>query len=91
MNEKQLAEKLATKLDISQAEAKRTMEAVKATITDGIIQDGGVQIVGLGTFNVKERRARSGRNPKTGEAIWIEAKKVVKFSPWKNLREGLNA
>lgn len=61
-------------------------EVVGAELDNG----GTVNLPGLGTLSVKERAARTGRNPKTGEEIEIPAKRVVKFSPAKNLRDLLN-
>ena len=73
----------------SNAAAKGAVEAVLDAITSGITSDGKVQIVGFGTFAVKERAARTGRNPRTGEAIDIAASKSVSFKPGKGLKDQL--
>ena len=63
----------------SKAAAERAVAAVLAGIEEGIKKDGLVQLIGFGTFQVKERSARKGRNPKTGEEIKIKASKTVSF------------
>lgn len=73
----------------SNAAAKQALEAVLEAITTGIQNDGKVQIVGFGTFSVKDRPARTGRNPRTGEAIQIAASKSVGFKPGKGLKDSL--
>jgi DNA-binding protein HU-beta len=59
------------------------------TITKGLKKDGEVKLVGFGVFKVQKRKARTGRNPKTGEAVKIPARKVVKFVPGKELKEAV--
>jgi DNA-binding protein HU-beta len=73
----------------SNAAAKQAVEDVLAAITHGVTHDGRVQLVGFGTFAVRERPARMGRNPRTGEAIQIQASKTVNFKPGKGLKEQL--
>jgi DNA-binding protein HU-beta len=63
----------------TKAAAERAVSAVLAGIEEGIKKDGLVQLIGFGTFQVKERSARKGRNPKTGEEIKIKASKTVSF------------
>ena len=63
----------------TKAAAERAVNAVLAGIEEGIKKDGLVQLIGFGTFQVKERSARKGRNPKTGEEIKIKASKTVSF------------
>ncbi len=65
----------------SKAAAERAVNAVIDGITAGIKKDGTVQLMGFGTFTVKSRAARKGRNPQTGEAIKIKASKTVGFKP----------
>ncbi len=73
----------------SNATARQAVEDVLAAITAGITSDGKVQIVGFGTFSVKERAARTGRNPRTGESIQIAASRSVGFKPGKGLKDQL--
>ena len=90
VNKTELIEHIANNADISKAAAARalesTIEAVKKTLKKG----GTVSLVGFGTFAVGKRAARTGRNPRTGEAIKIKAAKVPKFRPGKALKDALN-
>ena len=63
----------------TKASAERAVAAVLAAVEEGLKKDGVVQLIGFGTFQVKERSARKGRNPKTGEEIKIKATKTVSF------------
>lgn len=71
----------------SKAAAARAVDAVLDGITAGIKKDGLVQLIGFGTFSVKERAAREGRNPLTGEKIKIKASKTVSFKVGAGLKE----
>ena len=71
----------------SKASAERALSAVIDGIQAGIKKDGLVQLIGFGTFKVKSRAARMGRNPKTGEAIKIKASKTVGFKAGAELKE----
>ena len=87
MNKTELIEHIAKNADISKAAAlESTLGAVQSTLKRG----GTVSLVGFGTFGVGKRVARSGRNPRTGEAIKIKAAKVPKFRPGKALKDALN-
>ena len=71
----------------SKASAERAVNAVIDSIRDGIKKDKKVQIVGFGTFTVRERKARTGRNPQTGAEIKIKASKTVGFKAGKALKD----
>ena len=71
----------------SKAAAARAVDAVLDGITAGIKKDGLVQLIGFGTFSVKERAAREGRNPLTGEKIKIKASKTVSFKAGADLKK----
>lgn len=90
MNKTELIERIAIDADISKAAAARaldaTFEAVKSTLQKG----GTVSLVGFGSFSVSKRAARTGRNPRTGEALQIKASKLPKFTAGKPLKEALN-
>ena len=73
----------------SRAAAERAVNTVVDRIQDGIRKDGSLQITGFGTFTVRERKARTGRNPQTGEEIKIKASKTVSFKAGKQLKESL--
>ena len=96
MNKTEMAEKLAKKADISKAKAAEIIDIIFSTKDgEGIIAvelDAGrkVNISGFGSFSTKSRSARTGRNPATGKAIQIAAKKAVKLVPAKALVDGLN-
>ncbi len=75
--------------DCSRAHAERTVNAVLDGITHGLQKDKVVQLVGFGTFTVKERKARKGRNPRTGEEITIKASRSVSFRPGTGLKNAL--
>ena len=79
MNKTQLIDAMAEKSGLNKADSKRALEAFIGATTDALKADDRVALVGFGSFSVNERAARTGRNPKTGAAIQIQAKKVVKF------------
>ncbi len=86
MNKGQLIETVASELGDSKASATRAVEAVITGITAGIKQDDAVTIVGFGTFSKKNRKARTGRNPMTGEPMQIKASTTVAFKPSQSLK-----
>jgi DNA-binding protein HU-beta len=74
----------------SKAAAERAFDAVVDAIREGVQKDGKVQIIGFGTFNVRERSARNGRNPQTGAAMKIKAYKTVGFKVGKDFKDKIN-
>ena len=90
MNKVELTKSVAIKTGATQKDAAVYVDAVIESIKDGMIEDGKVQIVGFGTFEVKERAEREGRNPQTGETMKIEACKSVKFKVGANLKKLVN-
>ena len=86
MNKGQLIEAVASELGDSKAAANRAVDAVIASITSGIKADDAVTIVGFGTFAKKDRPARTGRNPSTGEPMQIKASTTVNFKPSQGLK-----
>ncbi|MBS7326796.1 MAG: HU family DNA-binding protein [Thiopseudomonas sp.] len=91
MNKSELIEKVAAAADLPKAAAGRALDAVLETITDALKEGDSVVLVGFGTFAVKERAARTGRNPKTGDTIEIAAANVPGFKPGKALKDAVNA
>ena len=73
MNKSELIDTVASSADISRADASRAVDAVLDTVTESLRKGDSVTLVGFGTFEVRERAARSGRNPQTGETIQIKA------------------
>ena len=90
MNKKQLVAKLSVSLNQSKADAERTFDTITNTILDALKADDNVKIAGFGTYKVAKRKARIGRNPRTGEQIQIGASQKVKFLPAKALKEIFN-
>lgn len=86
MNKQTLIESVTKELNISKAQGERAINAVLDSITKGLKKDKSVQLIGFGTFLVKTRKARKGRNPQTGEAIKIKASKTVGFRVGKKLK-----
>ena len=90
MNKKQLIAKLSGSFNLSKADAERTFDTITNTILDALKGDDSVKIAGFGTYKVAKRKARVGRNPRTGEQIQIAASQKVKFLPAKALKEVFN-
>ncbi|MBQ4348025.1 MAG: HU family DNA-binding protein [Clostridia bacterium] len=79
MNKTELINAVAAKAEISKKDAEKALAAVLGSIEDALKAGDKVQLIGFGTFEVKERAARTGHNPKTGEAIEIAAAKIPSF------------
>jgi len=89
MNKSELIEAIAKQAEISKATATKALDAYHEIVKKAIKEGDSVGIVGFGTFSTVERKARTGRNPKTGAALNIKAAKVPKFRPGKGLRDAL--
>jgi DNA-binding protein HU-beta len=90
MNKAELIEAVANAADLSKADAGRAVDAVVEAVTKALKKGQQVAVVGFGTFSVKARAARSGRNPRTGETIHIAASKVPGFKAGKALKDAVN-
>lgn len=90
MNKSELIEAIAASADIPKAAAGRALDAMVESITDALKQGDQVALVGFGTFAVKERAARTGRNPRTGDPIEIAAAKIPNFKAGKALKDAVN-
>jgi DNA-binding protein HU-beta len=90
LNKSELIDQIAEAADISKASAGRALDAALDGITASLKAGEPVALVGFGTFTVRDRAARSGRNPQTGATISIEAAKVPAFKPGKGLKDALN-
>jgi DNA-binding protein HU-beta len=90
MNKQELIEAVAASADLSKADAGRAVEAVLSTVTDSLRKGQQVTLVGFGTFAVKDRAARQGRNPQTGQTIQIAASRVPGFKAGKALKDAVN-
>ena len=89
MNKTQLIDKIAANADISKAAAGRVVDALVASITESLQKGDDVALVGFGTFTVRDRAARTGRNPQTGAEIKIAASKVPAFVSGKALKDAI--
>lgn len=89
MAKKELVAYVAEKANLSKKEAAAAIDAVCAGITEALKTNGRIQLAGLGSFEVKERTPRTGRNPATGEMIEIPAGKSASFKAGKALREAI--
>lgn len=90
MNKGDLIQKIAEDANLTKAQATEALNTVIGCINDTLKDGDKVSLIGFGTFSVNRRDARTGRNPKTGEAIQIPAKNVVKFKPGKELTQNMN-
>lgn len=90
MNKSQLIDKIAADAELSKAAAGRALDSIIDAVTDALKNDDQVALVGFGTFSVRERSARTGRNPQTGETIQISAAKVPSFKAGKALKDAVN-
>ena len=91
MNKSELVDQVADAADLPRAAAARAVDAVLEAITASLKQSEPVSLVGFGTFQVRERPARQGRNPSTGATIEIAAARVPAFKPGKGLKDSVNA
>ncbi|MBA7567460.1 HU family DNA-binding protein [Candidatus Atribacteria bacterium 1244-E10-H5-B2] len=87
MNKGELIDKVAKETGRTKVEAKGIVECVLKNITDCLAQGNAVRLIGFGTFEVRKRAAREGRNPQTGERVAIPAKSVPVFKAGKELKE----
>lgn len=90
MNKADLVQAVAAAAEMSKADATRAIDAVLDSISDALKKDEQVTLIGFGTFSVRERAARTGRNPRTKETIEIKAAKVPAFKPGKALKDAVN-
>ena len=90
MNKSELIDAIATSADLSKAAASNALDATLTAIEEALATGDQVTLVGFGTFSVKERAARTGRNPQTGEEIQISAAKVPSFKAGKGLKDAVN-
>lgn len=89
MNKSELIDAVATSADLSKASAGRALDAMLGTITKALKKGDEVTLVGFGTFTVRKRAARTGRNPQTGETLKIKAAKVPAFKAGKALKDAV--
>ena len=90
VNKNDLIANVASSAGLSKSDATRSLESLLDTITNALKRGEKVSIVGFGNFSISERKATTGRNPRTGESIQIPASKRPKFSVGKALKEAVN-
>ena len=90
MNKTEFIAAVAAQAELSKKDAEKAVNAVLSVTTDALAKGDKVQLVGFGTFEVRERSARDGKNPRTGEVIQIAASKVPAFKAGKALKDIVN-
>ena len=90
MNKTELIAAVAEKSGLSKKDAAAAVESVIAAVSDSLVKGEKVQLVGFGTFEVKERAARTGKNPQTGAVVEIPASKAPAFKAGKALKDAVN-
>jgi DNA-binding protein HU-beta len=90
MTKAELIESVASKVDLPRATAERAVNTMFDEMVAALKQGDKVNVSGFGTFSVSTRKARTGRNPKTGESIEIAASRAAKFKPGKTLKDEIN-
>ena len=91
MNKQELIESIADKSHTTRSDSKKMLEAFIETVTETLARGDRVQLVGFGSFKTNERKARSGRNPRTGESVTIPAKRVPSFTAGNTLKEAVQS
>ncbi|MDA7584835.1 HU family DNA-binding protein [Luminiphilus sp. nBUS_16] len=91
MNKNELIDAIAEEADLSKASAGRALDAAINAITGALTKQDTVSLVGFGTFSVKHRAAREGRNPRSGETIQIKASNAPGFKAGKALKDAVNS
>ncbi|MGN7233792.1 HU family DNA-binding protein [Priestia megaterium] len=89
MNKMELVRAVATKAELTQKDAEKTVNALLETIYNTLAKKEKIQLIGFGTFEVRDRAARTGRNPQTGEEVDIPASKVAAFKAGKELKQAV--
>lgn len=90
MNKSELIDAIANESGLTKADSGKALDATMKAIREALAKDDTVSLVGFGTFSVKDRAARTGRNPKTGEPLEIKASRVPSFKAGKGLKEAVN-
>ncbi len=91
MTKAELVDEVAKNSDLSKKDAEVIVQTVLDSIVDSLKQGEKVELRGFGSFRLRDRAPRQGRNPKTGEKVFVPAKKVPYFKPGKHLKELINA
>ncbi len=90
MNKSEFVDEIAQATGFTKSDAAKAVDAVVETVTATLKKGDSISLVGFGTFSVKRREARTGRNPRTGEAIQIKASNIPSFKAGKSLKDSVN-
>lgn len=90
MNKSELIDAMAETSELTKADAGRALDAFMSSVTDALKENDSVALVGFGTFSVKDRAERKGRNPQTGAEITIKAARIPSFKAGKGLKDSVN-
>lgn len=90
MNKTELVDAIAKRSSLTKVDSKKALEAFLTAVQGALVKGDTVQLIGFGTFKVSARKARQGRNPRTGEVIKIAASKVPVFSAGSALKDAVN-
>ncbi len=91
MTKAELVNQIAEKSELTKKDAEKAFSAVVSAITEALVNGDKVQIVGFGTFEVRDRKEKQSKNPQTGETITVPAKKAPAFKAGKALKDAVNA
>ncbi|GKU84006.1 HU family DNA-binding protein [Niallia sp. NCCP-28] len=89
MNKTELINAVATQTELTKKDVTKALDSLLEAISTTLAKEEKIQLIGFGTFEVRQRAARTGRNPQTGEEIQIAASKVPAFKPGKELKEAV--
>ncbi|MFP7737023.1 HU family DNA-binding protein [Priestia aryabhattai] len=89
MKKAELIDAVVTKTELTKQDSKKAIDALFETISNTLAKEEKIQLLGFGTFEVRNRAERTGRNPQTGEEMIIPASKVPAFKPGKELKEAV--
>jgi DNA-binding protein HU-beta len=89
MNKAELVNAVAAQAELTKKDTTKAVDVLFETITNTLAKEEKIQLIGFGTFEVRDRAARTGRNPQTGEEIQISASKIPAFKPGKELKEAV--
>ncbi|MBY0199501.1 HU family DNA-binding protein [Priestia megaterium] len=89
MNKTELVDAVATKSELTKQDSKKAVDALFETISNTLAKEEKIQLIGFGTFEIRERAERTGRNPQTGEEMTIPASKAPAFKPGKELKDAV--
>lgn len=90
MNKSDLINAISEESGLTKADAGRALDATISSVSSALKSGDSISLIGFGTFSVKERSARTGRNPQTGETIQIKASKIPSFKAGKTLKDSVN-